>query len=969
MNTPTATYRIQFSPSFGFQATNSIISYLADLGISDLYASPIFMAVKGSLHGYDVVDPSRLNPELGEPSDFEALADELKKHNMGWIQDIVPNHMAMDSDNRFLMDILENGPRSKYFKFFDVDWDHPAASLNKRILAPFLGRFYGECLEDGEIALKYGPDGFKVAYYNIAFPLRIDSYLNVFKDLAQLKRKLADDDPDFIKLLGILYVLKSLASSDEPEERSNQIKFIQRSLWELYNSDAVIKAFVDDTLRTFNGEKGKAESFNFLHELLAQQLFRFSFWKVAAEEINYRRFFCVNGLISLRVEEEHVLDHTHGLIIDLIERRIVTGLRIDHVDGLYDPTSYLQKVRSRAPSAYIVVEKILNLNEDLPPFWPVQGTTGYDFTNQVNGLFCQRENERAFSRIYSSVTGLKNSYEDVVRDNKKLMIQEDMASDVHNLALLLKKISSRDRHGSDITLNALRRALTEVLAAFPVYRTYISQVAISENDRKTILEAVDRARANFPSLLHGFTFVRRFLLLDFPDYVSEEEKRGWLHFAMRFQQLTGPVMAKGVEDTTLYGYNRLVSLNEVGGRPDHFGCSLEEFHAFSTKKRELWPDSINATATHDTKRGEDVRTRINVLSEMPDEWLKKLRTWLRINRGKKKRVQGSPVPDRNDEYFLYQTLIGAFPFSDADYPDFVQRIKAYIVKAVREAKVHTAWLRPDTEYEDAYVSFAEKILAPSQDNAFLKDLIPFCRRVSHYGMLNSLSQTLVKIASPGVPDFYQGTELWDLSLVDPDNRRSVDFEKRRAMLAGIREGENSNIDRLIQDLLSTREDGRIKLFLTYRALKGRRAHREIFQEGAYLPLESGGRFGNHVIAFARRHEQQWALVIAPRFLSRLVQAGDFPLGRKIWQDTQVTMPDAAPAQWRNVITSEVLSAGMALPVGDALLNFPVALLMGEDSSISISLRGLDDCKCQGSIADRDAKLVNGIRCPNEFFQV
>lgn len=969
MNTPTATYRIQFSPSFGFQATNSIISYLADLGISDLYASPIFMAVKGSLHGYDVVDPSRLNPELGEPSDFEALADELKKHNMGWIQDIVPNHMAMDSDNRFLMDILENGPRSKYFKFFDVDWDHPAASLNKRILAPFLGRFYGECLEDGEIVLEYGPDGFKVAYYNIAFPLRIDSYLNVFKDLAQLKRKLADDDPDFIKLLGILYVLKSLASSDEPEERSNQIKFIQRSLWELYNSDAVIKAFVDDTLRTFNGEKGKAESFNFLHELLAQQLFRFSFWKVAAEEINYRRFFCVNGLISLRVEEEHVLDHTHGLIIDLIERRIVTGLRIDHVDGLYDPTSYLQKVRSRAPSAYIVVEKILNLNEDLPPFWPVQGTTGYDFTNQVNGLFCQRENERAFSRIYSSVTGLKNSYEDVVRDNKKLMIQEDMASDVHNLALLLKKISSRDRHGSDITLNALRRALTEVLAAFPVYRTYISQVAISENDRKTILEAVDRARANFPSLLHGFTFVRRFLLLDFPDYVSEEEKRGWLHFAMRFQQLTGPVMAKGVEDTTLYGYNRLVSLDEVGGRPDHFGCSLEEFHAFSTKKRELWPDSINATATHDTKRGEDVRTRINVLSEMPDEWLKKLRTWLRINRGKKKRVQGSPVPDRNDEYFLYQTLIGAFPFSDADYPDFVQRIKAYIVKAVREAKVHTAWLRPDTEYEDAYVSFAEKILAPSQDNAFLKDLIPFCRRVSHYGMLNSLSQTLVKIASPGVPDFYQGTELWDLSLVDPDNRRSVDFEKRRAMLAGIREGENSNIDRLIQDLLSTREDGRIKLFLTYRALKGRRAHREIFQEGAYLPLESGGRFGNHVIAFARRHEQQWALVIAPRFLSRLVQAGDFPLGRKIWQDTQVTMPDAAPAQWRNVITSEVLSAGMALPVGDALLNFPVALLMGEDSSISISLRGLDDCKCQGSIADRDAKLVNGIRCPNEFFQV
>jgi (1->4)-alpha-D-glucan 1-alpha-D-glucosylmutase len=720
-----------------------------------------------------------------------------------------------------------------------------------------------------------------------------------------------------------------LSSSDEPEERSNQIKFVQRTLWELYTSNAVIKAFVDETLRTFNGEKGKAESFNFLDDLLSQQLFRLSFWKVAAEEINYRRFFCVNGLISLRVEDEHVLNHTHGLIFDLIERGIVTGLRIDHVDGLYDPTSYLQKVRDRAPTTYIVVEKILNLNEELPPFWPVQGTTGYDFTNQVNELFCEKENERAFSRIYSSVTGLKNSYEDLVRDNKKLMIQEDMASDVHNLALLLKKISSRDRHGSDITLNALRRALTEVLAVFPVYRTYISQVAVAENDRKTILAAVDRARANFPALLHGFTFVRRFLLLDFPDYVAEEEKRDWLHFAMRFQQFTGPVMAKGVEDTTLYGYNRLVSLNEVGGRPDHFGCSLEEFHHFNTKKNDLWPDSLNATATHDTKRGEDVRARINVLSEMPDEWRKKLRTWIRLNRGKKKRVQGVAVPDRNDEYFLYQTLIGAWPFSEADYPDFVQRIKAYIVKAVREAKVHTAWLKPDTEYENAYVSFAEKILARSQANAFLKDLIPFCRRGSHYGMLNSLSQTLIKMTSPGVPDFYQGTELWDLSLVDPDNRRPVDFEKRRALLSGIREQEDSPIDRLIRDLLSTREDGKIKLFLIYRALKARNTHRKIFQEGAYLPLESGGRFGGHVIAFARRHEQQWAIVVAPRFLSRLVQEGDFPLGRPVWQDTEVVMPDGAPAAWRNVITSEVLSAGQALSVGDILRGFPVALLMGE----------------------------------------
>ncbi len=929
----TATYRIQFNPAFGFKAAQTVISYLADLGISDLYASPIFKAVKGSLHGYDVVDPNNLNPELGGPSDLEGLAAELKTRKMGWIQDIVPNHMAIDSENRLLMDILENGSSSRYFQFFDVDWDYPAASLNRRILAPFLGRFYGECLEDGEIALQYGPEGFKAAYYNLAFPLRIESYSDLFKNLSRLKKKLAEDDPDFIKLLGILYVLKMLSASDEPEERSIQIRMIRRILWELYTSNSVIRKFIDETVRAFNGQKGKPESFNSLDDLLSKQVFRLSFWKVAAEEINYRRFFCVNGLISLKVEDDHVLNHTHGLIFDLIERRIVTGLRIDHVDGLYDPASYLQKVRGSAPAAYILVEKILDLNEDLPPSWPVQGTTGYDFTNYVNELFCQKENERAFGRIYAGVTGLKNSYEDVVRYNKKLMIQEDMASDVHNLAQLLKNISSRDRHGSDITLNALQRALTEVLAVFPVYRTYISQVVVPDDDRKYILAAVDRARANLPALLHEFAFIRRFLLLDFPDYVSEEEKRDWLHFAMRFQQLSGPVMAKGVEDTTHYVYNRLLSLNEVGGRPDRFGCSPEEFHKFNTKKRDLWPDSLNATSTHDTKRGEDARARINVLSEMPDEWLQKLRTWIRINRGKKKRVQGLAVPDRNDEYFLYQTIIGAFPFSDDDYIGFVQRIKAYIVKAVREAKVHTAWLKPDTEYENAYVAFIEKILAPSEANEFLKELIPFCRKVSHYGMLNSLSQTLLKITSPGVPDFYQGAELWDLSLVDPDNRRPVDFEKRRAMLACIREQDDADIGRLVQDLLSTREDGRVKLFLIYRALKAKEANRDIFRSGAYLPLEPAGRFRNHVIAFAWRHKRQWAVVIAPRFLSGLVQEGCFPLGRQVWQDTDVTMPDGAPAAWRNVITNEAASSGRALSIGEILLSFPVAMLIGNPMNL------------------------------------
>ncbi|MCE5336312.1 MAG: malto-oligosyltrehalose synthase, partial [Desulfobacteraceae bacterium] len=750
--------------------------------------------------------------------------------------------------------------------------------------------------------------------------------------LSPIREKLPEDDPDYIKFLGVLYVLKSLASSEEPEERSTQTKFVQNTLWEAYNNNTAIREFVDATLRTFNGEKGRLESFNPLDDLLAKQLFRFSYWKVAAEEINYRRFFCVNGLISVRAEDDEVCAATHDFIFDLIENKTITGLRIDHVDGLYDPTRYLRRIRERAPDSYIVVEKILDPRETLPSFWPVQGTTGYDFTNYVNGLFCQKENEALFTRIYSGITGFKAAYQDVVGSNKKLMIREDMASDVLNLAQLLKKISSRDRHGRDITLTTLRRSLTEILAVFPVYRTYINEAVLSIDDRKYILDSMNRVSESFPALVHGFAFLRRFLLLDFPDYITDEEKREWIHFTMKFQQLTGPVMAKGVEDTTLYVYNRLLSLNEVGGRPDLFGCSLEEFHRFNGNRREFWPDSLNATSTHDTKRGEDARVRIDVLSEMPSEWHRKLRTWIRINRSKKKRVGNVAVPDRNDEYFLYQTLIGAWPFSDAEFPGFLERIKEYIVKAVREAKVHTAWLKPDTDYEEAYVSFAEKVLTPSKTNAFLNEFVPFCRKVSHYGILNSLSQALVKIASPGVPDFYQGSELWDLSLVDPDNRRPVDFKIRRAMLAEIRQEEGSDIGRLLRDLSAAKESGKIKLFLIYRALKARNANRDLFRSGSYLPLESGGRFQDHIIAFARRHDRQWAVVVAPRFLTHLVQEGDFPTGARVWQDTEVILPEGAPASWRNAITGDVISASGMLKAGDVLLNFPVGLLMGEEET-------------------------------------
>lgn len=520
---PVATYRLQFSPHFGFKEAMEIVRYLHELGISSIYASPIFKARKGSLHGYDVVDQNKLNAELGSQEDFERLIGEVKSKKMNWIQDIVPNHMAYDSQNRMLMDVLENGSSSEYFYFFDIEWNHPYESLRGKLLAPFLGKLYGDALESGEIVLKYEEDGFTVNYYDIRLPLKIESYVNILTyRLNILKNRLGDENPDFINLLGILYSLKNLpVLGANSGERYDQIRFIKKILWELYTRNAEIKRFLDENVRIFNGEKGKPASFNMLHDLLSEQNFRLCFWKVATEEINYRRFFNINELISLRMEDESVFNYTHSLVLRLVKQGVFSGLRIDHIDGLYDPTGYLNRLRKKAESAYIVVEKILDLKEELPCFWPVQGTTGYDFLNYVNGLFCMTVNERAFSRIYSGFTGLKTPYWDLVADKKRLIIGKHMAGDIDNLAHLMKRISSRHRYGSDITLYGLRRALVEVMALFPVYRTYVCHDLLGERDRLYIKEAVERAKRTNPGLVNELEFIEQFLLLRFGEYVSE----------------------------------------------------------------------------------------------------------------------------------------------------------------------------------------------------------------------------------------------------------------------------------------------------------------------------------------------------------------------------------------------------------------------------------------------------------------
>lgn len=908
----------------------TIIPYLKEIGISDIYASPIFKSVKGSAHGYDVVDHNSLNPELGSESDFKALIETVKSLDMSWIQDIVPNHMAFDYDNKMLMDVIEKGPRSEFFSFFDIDWEHAYENIKGRVLAPFLGNFYGESLESGEISISFGPEGFSIKYYDMEFPLAIDSYSFVLSyQLGSLRRLLGDDHPDLIKILGVLYVLKSVANEEAPFETYNQVRFVKKMLGEIHSTNDTVKKFLNENILTFNGKSGYPDSFGLLDELLSRQFFRLSYWKIATKEINYRRFFNINSLISLMVQSDDVFNAIHDLTFRLIQSGVFSGLRIDHADGLNDPHKYLTHVRNNAPNVYMIVEKILAPGEELPRSWPVQGTTGYEFIYYVNGLFVDRKNGRALSKIYSNFIGNRINFSDLVREKKRLIILEHMAGDVNNLAQELKSISSRDRHASDITLYGLRRALTEVLISFPVYRTYISSAEYTESDKKFIELAVEKANSENPALGPELNFVRKFLLLEFPPYLEEAGKMEWIKFAMRFQQFTGPVMAKGLEDTVLYVYNRLISFNEVGGHPEKFGISVSDFHRYNQKRLKSAPHSSNTTSTHDTKRDEDVRARINVLSEIPVEWESVVKRWSKLNRPKKKRILKRYIPDSNDEYFLYQTLLGAFPFDHSEYQEFVERIKQYVIKAVREAKVHTAWVKPDLIYEQAYVAFVESIMEKSESNLFPDELLSFSMRVSKFGIFNSLAQTLIKITAPGIPDFYQGNELWALNLVDPDNRRPVDFLKRIEILDGLREKQRLNSNSLLDDLLANPFDGRIKLFLVWKGMLTRNARPMLFRNGDYLPIQVAGNLARHVIAFARADQNGWSITITPRLCVRLAPDGSPPLGEDVWGNTQIVLPDRIKGLGRNVFTGERLELDSSLALCKALESFPTALIVNE----------------------------------------
>lgn len=927
MRIPASTYRFQFHSEFPFQSAKNIIAYLAELGISDIYASPIFKARKGSTHGYDVVDPTLLNPELGTPEDFEALISDIKARDMGWVQDIVPNHMAYDSENTWLMDVLENGTDSEASDYFDIEWEHPYEDVKGRVLAPMLGNFYGQSLENGEIQLQYDESGLTVNYYSLRLPVKIESYTRFLtQNLGQLVRLLGRRHPDFVKLLGILYLIKNAPAEPRGKERYDEIAFVKGLLWELYTQNPEVKDFIGNNIKFFNGENENQDRFSYLDNLLNEQFYRLSFWKVGAEEINYRRFFTVNELISVKVQEIKVFHKTHAFISQLVEEGKVTGLRIDHIDGLYDPTEYLKRLREKVGDAYITVEKILEFKEKLPEIWPIQGTSGYDFLNYVNGIFCQSKNEQQLTDLYQKFTGVDTPYEQLFIDKKQLIVEKNLAGDVDNLARILKKIAGQTRLGIDFTMNGLKRTLAEVLVLFPVYRTYVNGDGMTEEDPTYIKEVIEAARGRIPLLVNELNFIEKLLLLEWEESLTPEQKGLRLHFVMRLQQLSGPLMAKGIEDTLFYVYNRLLSLNEVGGHPGKFGLTIADFHKFNQEQNSTWTHKMNATATHDTKRGEDARARLNVLSEIPEEWENQVETWSDINRSCKIDVRGKAVPAPNDEYFFYQTLVGSYPFNESENEAFVGRIKDYMLKSVREAKLYTAWLRPDSAYEEGFLAFVDKVLDFDESNSFIQEFLPFQKRVAGYGIFNSLSQTLLKYTSPGVPDTYQGTELWDLSMVDPDNRRPVDYEQQITFLKEIKEKAQTDILTLIDDLLSHKENGRIKLFLTYKVLQAIKANLAIFQKGDYQPLEVSGKFKEHIVAFARSNGKKTIVVITPRFLTSLIKPGKYPLGEQVWQDTCVHLPPTASSTWQDAITDQKIQANGTLPVGEALKYFPVSLL-------------------------------------------
>ncbi len=992
---PVATYRVQLNHTFRFTDARHLVGYLDALGVSDLYVSPVFQARPGSMHGYDITDHRRLNPELGSADDFDRLAAALRERDMGLVLDMVPNHMGIgDPSNSWWMDVLENGPGSPYAGYFDIDWQPINPALAHKVLLPILDDQYGRALEAGKLRLAYADGAFRIELPGGNWlPVAPGTYDRVLqRGLPDLVAALDPDHEVVIEYQSILTAIHHLPPRNDMTaadlvERTREKEVIKRRIRTLAEREPATIEAIDQAVRSLNGTVGQPESFDGLDDLLNAQPYRPAFWRVASEEINYRRFFDINDLAAIRVERPEVFQATHGLLFDLLGDGRVTGLRIDHPDGLWNPPAYfhslqrdhiLRQVAARLPDAdpdeladaidawfgaqaerpdlaypnpplYVVAEKILSPGEAIPESWAVHGTTGYDALAALNGLFVDGRNESAFTDLYCEFIGRRTDFHGLTTDTREMILRVSMASELNALAHGLDRLSERNRHYRDFTLNGLTVAIRELLASLPAYRTYLTDLTTgpTEQDIAWIEAAVEQAKQRNPRTAASlFDFFGDLLLLRNIDDFPEAERGEVLGFIMKFQQLSGPVMAKGVEDTAYYTYHRLTSLNEVGGEPARFGTTPTEFHDANRRRAERWPHSMLTLSTHDTKRSADVRARLNGLSEQSGPWREALASWHGLNAGQRDTVAGRPVPDRNTETLLYQTLLGVWPLDlDPTQPDAAgltalrERVGAYLTKAEKEAKVHTSWINPNTPYDRALQVFLDRVLDPS--HPFLSAFAPMQRRLAYSGHLTSLSQQLLLLTMPGVPDIYQGSELWDLSLVDPDNRRPVDYARREQALVELRQRIDAGDDALpglVGELLDSWTDGRIKLYLIHRALGYRRRQSGLFATGAYEPLAAVGAKAEHVVAFARRCDDAACVVVSPRLVATLTEAGDEPrrpVGAETWADTWLPLPGDQPGQrYCDVLTGRTLTVSpdgapdgsIGLPLSDILAVAPLALL-------------------------------------------
>jgi (1->4)-alpha-D-glucan 1-alpha-D-glucosylmutase len=937
---PTATYRLQFNRRFTFKNATEVIPYLEQLGISDIYSSPFFQSRPDSDHGYDVSNHNELNAAIGTRQEFDAMAAALKERSMGQIADFVPNHMGItDPRNVWWMDVLENGPSSTFGPFFDIDWDPLKEQVRNKVLLPVLGDQYGKVLENGEFHLHFNEGAFLLRYYENVFPLNPRTYHFILR-IALEKLGHYSDEEMYLELESILTALEYLpprtdTGDEKVRERSREKEVIKRRIARLCVECPQVHDAIESAIRHLEGKVGDPRSFDKFDDLLSAQAYRLSYWRVAAEEINYRRFFDVNELAAIRVENPVVFELVHRLLFELIEDGGITGVRIDHVDGLLNPKQYLHSLQQRdanAPSdgqelgMYVVVEKILSEEERLRNDWPIHGTTGYDFTTDVTQLLVNSSAEEAFSRIYREFIDRYVHFESLIYEKKKLVMDTSLASDIEVLGHMLSELAEQDRLHRDFTLDSLSTVVRELVACFPVYRTYITEESgVSEADRQVIQRAIRAAKRRNAALDASiFDFLRDILLLEKFVNFSDETRKMQMEFILKFQQCTGPIMAKGLEDTAFYIFNRLVALNEVGGNPRQFGISPERFHERNRARLHDTPQTLLATTTHDTKRSEDVRARIAVLSEVPEEWQHWLGEWRKLNSAAKTDVEGELAPSANEEYLIYQTLLGTIPNgSDSDEnaldENYRNRIQQYILKAIKESKVNSSWIQPRIEWEEAVNRFIAEILKP--EHPFRTKIIKAAEVIAWYGMLNSLSQTILKLTVPGIPDLYQGTELWDFSLVDPDNRRPVDYAQRRELLEEVQKGNAS-------DFFPDWKDGKIKLHIITKLLHLRRAVPSLFQKGTYSSLYASGPLAESCVAFSRQHESHCLLVIVPRLATRLGK----PNSAIDWKNTTLTVDYDLPAL-RDLFSDKTIKPGLDSFALKDLGSFPFAVFHNIETPI------------------------------------